>query len=685
MQRLENAAAGIVENGFEFMNREVDSRAGEEIEKRFAQTGREQGFLGQAHGPVRPAARRSGWIRPHDGGDLCWTERGGAQVVSGPIGARWRALGGEAAELGLPVSGEVPIADGMGSLQHFEEGTIYWRRDTGPVEVPLGRGRRPTRSARLVHAYMLSPHKDVLFPLVVHLVERVLTRPSELSAAEREMAAVLRRGTRGDAEPLRRMVAAYRSVPQAARRAAIPESLLDLDVSTSTEEVARRYSRAYRQGLADLALSARALDHDEVWKNLEKLLGHASPIDDSIRLPKTPELREITPNPPYTPGQPITVRGKAFHPTARVRFGNGSVKPLQMNAAPTTWTDEETLQTAAPQPGSGPGTKFALDVQNLIDGVYYTSNMLALDVNSPMPEIVEIDPDESFPGRKVKIIGKNFKGGYFDPTKPVIAVLQTTGANQIPAPAVLEAPGDTYELQIESDTLAWFTIPVTLFPGSYEVQMHQEGIGSTNSRHLKVRPFRYAIHLKRFFCEEETHDEDPWEGNSDEIVLMSTVLHDGLAYVRASAEFEDVDAGDWKDLAVNDQEVFPPAGDPGTVSVVLALSVAVVEWDSGSAAKFEEVWGTVWDVAGQVAKYLGVEIGAEAIKKVGVFVTKLAESLGSNDLIGATGFGFSAATLQRLTQDTGSFDKSEWVHQWLGLEGKAQFIVEWTVTRLSDE
>lgn len=62
------------------------------------------------------------------GGKIVWTGAGGTKVVLGDIAREYNALGGANGALGIPLTEEVPVADGV--KQEFAHGAVYWDRDS---------------------------------------------------------------------------------------------------------------------------------------------------------------------------------------------------------------------------------------------------------------------------------------------------------------------------------------------------------------------------------------------------------------------------------------------------------------------------------------------------------------------------------------------------------------------------
>jgi hypothetical protein len=64
-----------------------------------------------------------------------WSAKTGAREVHGNIRDKWAALGGAGGFLGLPLSDEIPAYAGVGRLNDFEHGAIFWHPDVGAHEV----------------------------------------------------------------------------------------------------------------------------------------------------------------------------------------------------------------------------------------------------------------------------------------------------------------------------------------------------------------------------------------------------------------------------------------------------------------------------------------------------------------------------------------------------------------------
>lgn len=94
----------------------------------------ELGGIGAPTSEVTPGAG-DGYRRSYEWGNLYWLPGPGAHLVHGAILERYLALDGDAGLLGYPLTDELPCVDGVGRLNHFERGSIYWHPSTGAHEV----------------------------------------------------------------------------------------------------------------------------------------------------------------------------------------------------------------------------------------------------------------------------------------------------------------------------------------------------------------------------------------------------------------------------------------------------------------------------------------------------------------------------------------------------------------------
>src|SRR5688500_11726913 len=71
----------------------------------------------------------AGSFNHFQGGSIDYAKATGrAHEVHGAIRSKWEKLGWEKG-LGLPLTDETRTADGRGTYNHFERGSIYWRPD----------------------------------------------------------------------------------------------------------------------------------------------------------------------------------------------------------------------------------------------------------------------------------------------------------------------------------------------------------------------------------------------------------------------------------------------------------------------------------------------------------------------------------------------------------------------------
>jgi uncharacterized protein with LGFP repeats len=98
----------------------------------YVSTGGAGGYLGSVTNAVRCGLRAGGCLQGYVGGSIYWSPTAGARVVrNGPIKDLWASTGYEVGSLGYPTSSTGTTADGVGSYQHFENGSIFWSPTTG--------------------------------------------------------------------------------------------------------------------------------------------------------------------------------------------------------------------------------------------------------------------------------------------------------------------------------------------------------------------------------------------------------------------------------------------------------------------------------------------------------------------------------------------------------------------------
>jgi hypothetical protein len=69
------------------------------------------------------------------GFDVYWTLTTGAHEVHGEIKRKYNIWQGANGFLGVPLTDEIGLSDGVGRLNHFQGGSIYWTPHTGPMTV----------------------------------------------------------------------------------------------------------------------------------------------------------------------------------------------------------------------------------------------------------------------------------------------------------------------------------------------------------------------------------------------------------------------------------------------------------------------------------------------------------------------------------------------------------------------
>lgn len=106
-----------------------------DISAKWAALGYELGPLGWPTSDETAAADGVGRVNQFQGGAIYWTAATRARSVLGPVRDAWTALGAERGMLGYPVSDDTVTPDGAGRFTHFQGGSIYWTAATGAHEV----------------------------------------------------------------------------------------------------------------------------------------------------------------------------------------------------------------------------------------------------------------------------------------------------------------------------------------------------------------------------------------------------------------------------------------------------------------------------------------------------------------------------------------------------------------------
>jgi LGFP repeat len=76
-----------------------------------------------------------GYVVRYEAADIYYSTATGAHEVHGDIRAKYNVFGGANGVLGLPTTDETGTPDGIGRFNHFEDGSIYWTVNTGPMMI----------------------------------------------------------------------------------------------------------------------------------------------------------------------------------------------------------------------------------------------------------------------------------------------------------------------------------------------------------------------------------------------------------------------------------------------------------------------------------------------------------------------------------------------------------------------
>jgi hypothetical protein len=118
----------VADGGSKLAQIAVPSSAGasDPIQAKWLSLGGAQGFLGKAVTAELTAPDGFGRFEYFQGGSIYWTASTGADVVKGAILGKWGSLGWEKSLLGYPLTDELPMPNGIGRYNHFQNGTILW-------------------------------------------------------------------------------------------------------------------------------------------------------------------------------------------------------------------------------------------------------------------------------------------------------------------------------------------------------------------------------------------------------------------------------------------------------------------------------------------------------------------------------------------------------------------------------
>ncbi|MCC9174388.1 zinc-dependent metalloprotease family protein [Arthrobacter sp. zg-Y179] len=95
----------------------------------YRKEGAEKSFLGYPTSPETAVA--GGTIQSFQYGRIAWSPSTGAALLYGAVDASYKAANGPAGPLGFPTGNEGVSANGTGSVQNFQYGSMYWSPSTG--------------------------------------------------------------------------------------------------------------------------------------------------------------------------------------------------------------------------------------------------------------------------------------------------------------------------------------------------------------------------------------------------------------------------------------------------------------------------------------------------------------------------------------------------------------------------
>jgi uncharacterized protein with LGFP repeats len=108
------------------------------IRDAWARTGWENGPLGFPTTGQLTTPNGVGRVNHFQGGSIFWTPGTGANDVRGPIRDAWARIGWEGGMMGFPTSGQLRTSNGVGLANHFQGGSIFSSPATGAREVTVG-------------------------------------------------------------------------------------------------------------------------------------------------------------------------------------------------------------------------------------------------------------------------------------------------------------------------------------------------------------------------------------------------------------------------------------------------------------------------------------------------------------------------------------------------------------------
>ncbi|MBM7805809.1 uncharacterized protein with LGFP repeats [Geodermatophilus bullaregiensis] len=108
------------------------------IRAAYESSGRQAGPLGYPTAPETDVPGGRGRVQTFQRGAVYWTPVYYGALVHGGIGTAWSATGGPDGPLGLPTGSETGTADGVGRVQVFQNGSVYWSPSSGAQPIRGG-------------------------------------------------------------------------------------------------------------------------------------------------------------------------------------------------------------------------------------------------------------------------------------------------------------------------------------------------------------------------------------------------------------------------------------------------------------------------------------------------------------------------------------------------------------------
>jgi hypothetical protein len=102
-------------------------------EREIGDKAKQLAWVGSATSQIEQAGH--GYVVRYQAADIYYSTATGAHEVHGDIRAKYNAFGAANGVLGLPTTDETGTPDHIGLFNHFEDGSIYWTLNTGPMMV----------------------------------------------------------------------------------------------------------------------------------------------------------------------------------------------------------------------------------------------------------------------------------------------------------------------------------------------------------------------------------------------------------------------------------------------------------------------------------------------------------------------------------------------------------------------